>query len=144
MKTAPSARQLRYLENGATYWHLVDLLWLVLFGLLFSGNDNLTAFLDMAREDVEAQGLSVHEVLQWCKTGAVTERLDDVAMEAARRAVGGLTECTVEAVNNTFDEQVYLLTGYLPGLVLHEDRQFRLELQSTRVEFLIRHRYLPE
>ena len=40
----------------------------------------------------KAQGLSVHEVLQWCKTGAVTERLDDVAMEAARRAVAGLAD----------------------------------------------------
>lgn len=40
----------------------------------------------------KAQDLSVHEVMQWCKGGALTERLDEVAMEAARRAVHGLLE----------------------------------------------------
>jgi uncharacterized protein (TIGR00255 family) len=40
----------------------------------------------------KAQGLSVHEVLQWCKGGAVTERLDEVALDAARRAITGLSE----------------------------------------------------
>jgi len=40
----------------------------------------------------KAQALSVHEVLQWCKTGATSERLDDVALDAARRALAGLTE----------------------------------------------------
>lgn len=29
------ARQLRTIEVGATYWHLVDLLWIVLFALLY-------------------------------------------------------------------------------------------------------------
>jgi uncharacterized protein (TIGR00255 family) len=40
----------------------------------------------------KAQPLSVHEVLQWCKGGGITERLDEVALEAARRAITGLTE----------------------------------------------------
>jgi uncharacterized protein (TIGR00255 family) len=40
----------------------------------------------------KAQGLSVHEVLQWCKGGTTTERLDDVALDAARHALHGLTE----------------------------------------------------
>jgi uncharacterized protein (TIGR00255 family) len=40
----------------------------------------------------KAQGLSVHEVLQWCKGGGATERLDDAALEAARRCVAGLRE----------------------------------------------------
>jgi len=40
----------------------------------------------------KAQGLSVHEVLQWCKGGGATERLDDVALEAARRCIAGLRE----------------------------------------------------
>jgi cytochrome c oxidase subunit 3 len=31
----------------ATYWHFLLVLWLVLFGLLFSGNDTLTAFLEI-------------------------------------------------------------------------------------------------
>ena len=40
----------------------------------------------------KAQGLSVHEVLQWCKGGSVAERLDDVALDAAKRAISGLRE----------------------------------------------------
>lgn len=40
----------------------------------------------------KAQGLSVHEVLQWCKGGAPAEKLDELALEAARRAVAGLRE----------------------------------------------------
>jgi uncharacterized protein (TIGR00255 family) len=31
----------------------------------------------------KAQGLSVHEVMQWCKGGAIAERLDEVALDAA-------------------------------------------------------------
>ncbi|HJV63738.1 MAG TPA: YicC/YloC family endoribonuclease [Albitalea sp.] len=38
----------------------------------------------------KAQPLSVHEVLQWCKGGGVAERLDEVALDAARRALAGL------------------------------------------------------
>jgi nitric oxide reductase NorE protein len=30
-----SVRQVRALESGATFWHLVDLLWVVLFALLY-------------------------------------------------------------------------------------------------------------
>jgi len=40
----------------------------------------------------KALGLSVHEVLQWCKSGAVAERPDEAALEAARRCVAGLRE----------------------------------------------------
>lgn len=40
----------------------------------------------------KAASLSVHEVLQWCKGGTPTERLDEVAMEVARRCVDGLRE----------------------------------------------------
>lgn len=39
-----------------------------------------------------AQPLSVHEVLQWCRGGAAVERLDDAALEAARRCVAGLAD----------------------------------------------------
>ncbi|MGA9491802.1 MAG: cytochrome c oxidase subunit 3 family protein [Mycobacterium sp.] len=31
----PRQRQLSTVEQGATYWHMVDLLWLVIFGLLY-------------------------------------------------------------------------------------------------------------
>lgn len=40
----------------------------------------------------KAQPLSVHEVMQWCKGGTPSERLDEVALEAAKRCVAGLTE----------------------------------------------------
>jgi uncharacterized protein (TIGR00255 family) len=40
----------------------------------------------------KAQGLSVHEVLQWCKGSAPTEKLDEVALEAARHCITGLRE----------------------------------------------------
>ncbi len=37
-----------------------------------------------------AQPLSVHEVLQWCKGGAPAERLDEPALDAAKQAIAGL------------------------------------------------------
>lgn len=40
----------------------------------------------------KAAPLSVHEAMQWCRGAAPVERLDDVAMEAARRAVEALRE----------------------------------------------------
>lgn len=39
-----------------------------------------------------ARELSVNEVLQWCKVGAMTERLDEAALEAAKQAIAGLRE----------------------------------------------------
>lgn len=39
-----------------------------------------------------ARGLSVNEVLHWCKGGTQVERLDEVALEAAKRCIGGLRE----------------------------------------------------
>lgn len=38
----------------------------------------------------KAQALSVNEVLHWCKGGVAAERLDEAALEAARRAIDGL------------------------------------------------------
>ena len=40
----------------------------------------------------KAQGLSVHEVLLWCKGSAPVERLDEAALDAARRCIDGLKE----------------------------------------------------
>jgi len=40
----------------------------------------------------KAQPLSVHEVLQWCKTGSAAEHLDEAALDAARRCIDGLAE----------------------------------------------------
>jgi len=39
-----------------------------------------------------ARGLSVNEVMQWCRGGSTAERLDDTAIEAVRRCVDGLRE----------------------------------------------------
>jgi uncharacterized protein (TIGR00255 family) len=39
-----------------------------------------------------AAGLSVHEVMQWCKGSAPAERLDEALLDAARRCVAGLRE----------------------------------------------------
>ncbi len=40
----------------------------------------------------KAQPLSVHEAMQWCKNGGSAERLDEAALDAARRCVAGLLE----------------------------------------------------
>jgi uncharacterized protein (TIGR00255 family) len=40
----------------------------------------------------KAQGLSVHEVLQWCKGSTQSEKLDDAVLDAAKRCVAGLLE----------------------------------------------------
>jgi uncharacterized protein (TIGR00255 family) len=39
-----------------------------------------------------AQPLSVHEALNWCRSGGATERLDEVALEAAKRCIAGLRD----------------------------------------------------
>ncbi len=40
----------------------------------------------------KAQGLSVHEILQWCRSGNAAPKLDDAALEAARRCIAGLRD----------------------------------------------------
>lgn len=35
VRVAPTVRQARFFENGASYWHLVDLIWMVLFALFY-------------------------------------------------------------------------------------------------------------
>lgn len=35
VRSRPTARQLRFIENGASYWHMVDLIWLGLFALFY-------------------------------------------------------------------------------------------------------------
>ena len=40
----------------------------------------------------KAQALSVHEVLQWCKGGSTVEKLDEAALDAARRCIAGLRD----------------------------------------------------
>ena len=40
----------------------------------------------------QARPFSVNEVLNWCRVGVASERLDDIALATARRAVAGLVE----------------------------------------------------
>jgi uncharacterized protein (TIGR00255 family) len=40
----------------------------------------------------KAAPLSVHEALQWCRGGGTAERLDEAALEAARRCIAGLRD----------------------------------------------------
>ena len=40
----------------------------------------------------KAQGLSVHEVLQWCKGSTAGDKLDEPALEAAKRCIVGLRD----------------------------------------------------
>jgi uncharacterized protein (TIGR00255 family) len=40
----------------------------------------------------QARGLSVNEVLHWCKGSAPARRLDEAALDAARRCIAGLRE----------------------------------------------------
>jgi nitric oxide reductase NorE protein len=35
VRMAPTVLQARFFENGASYWHLVDLIWMVLFALFY-------------------------------------------------------------------------------------------------------------
>ena len=41
---------------------------------------------------VDARALSVNEALQWCRGAAMPERLDEAAIEAARRSIEGLSQ----------------------------------------------------
>jgi nitric oxide reductase NorE protein len=34
-RSGPTVLQARFFENGAGYWHLVDLIWMVLFALFY-------------------------------------------------------------------------------------------------------------
>jgi uncharacterized protein (TIGR00255 family) len=40
----------------------------------------------------KAAALSVHEILQWCKGSAPADKLDEAALDAARRCIAGLRE----------------------------------------------------
>lgn len=81
-----------------------------------------------------ARGLSVHEVLQWCKGGATAERLDDAALAAARRAIDGLRQARAregERLADVLRERVDHLRGLaaraeplVPAAVQRQQRRF--------------------
>lgn len=60
----------------------------------------------------KAAPLSVHEALQWCRGSAPTERLDEAAMDAARRSIEALRE----ARKREGDKLVAILLERLAGL----------------------------
>jgi uncharacterized protein (TIGR00255 family) len=71
----------------------------------------------------KAAGLSVHEVLQWCKGGAVDEKLQATGLLAARRCIDGLSEARARE-------------GARLAAVLHERVDHLREL-SSRAEPLV-------
>lgn len=60
----------------------------------------------------KAAPLSVHEVLQWCRGSAPAERLDEAAMDAARRSI----EALCEARRREGDKLVAILLERIAGL----------------------------
>jgi uncharacterized protein (TIGR00255 family) len=82
----------------------------------------------------KAQPLSVHEIMQWCRTGTPTERLDDAALEAARSAVAGLVEARAregERLAGILMERVKRLRALaaeaeplVPAVVLRQQQKF--------------------
>ena len=82
----------------------------------------------------EARPLSVNEVLQWCRTGAAAERLDEPALVAARRCIQGLREARAREgarLVSMLMERVSLLRGLaaqaaplLPQVVQRQQTRF--------------------
>ena len=59
-----------------------------------------------------ARALSVNEVLQWCRGSSAPEKLDEAALEAARRCIQGLREARVREGARL----VIMLTGHVNRL----------------------------
>lgn len=81
-----------------------------------------------------APSLSVHEILQWCKGSAPTERLDEVALDAAKRCIEGLREARgregarlvtvlMERVNR-LRELAVLAEPLVPAVVKRQQQRF--------------------
>ena len=82
----------------------------------------------------KAQGLSVHEILQWCKGGAPAEKLDEAALDAAKRCIAGLREARgregerlvavlMERVNR-LRELASLAEPLVPAVVKRQQQRF--------------------
>ena len=82
----------------------------------------------------KAQGLSVHEVLLWCKGSAPVEKLDEAALDAARRCISGLKEARAregERLVNVLLERVQRLRELsaqaeplVPAVVKRQQQRF--------------------
>ena len=82
----------------------------------------------------KAQALSVHEVLLWCKGSAPVERLDEAALDAARRCITGLKEARAregERLANVLLERVQhlrelsdLAEPLVPAVVKRQQQRF--------------------
>ena len=81
-----------------------------------------------------ATPLSVNEVLNWCRAGTATERLDAVALDAAKQAVQGLREARAREgarLVAILMERISLLRGLarqaaplVPAVVLRQQQRF--------------------
>ena len=86
-----------------------------------------------------ATALSVHEVLTWCKGSRAAERLDEAALEAAKRAIAGLREA--RGREGTRLAAVLLeLTGQLRELAARAEPLVPAVVQRQQQRFLERWR----
>jgi len=91
----------------------------------------------------KAQALSVHEILQWCKGGGATEKLDEAALEAARQCVAGLAEAREregEKLVAILQERIDTLRGLaeqaeplVPAVVQRQQQRFLERWQEALV-----------
>jgi uncharacterized protein (TIGR00255 family) len=82
----------------------------------------------------QARGLSVNEVLQWCRGGAGSEKLDEPALEAARQCIEGLREARAregERLASMLLDRIRSLRGLvakaqpmLPAVVQRQQQRF--------------------
>jgi uncharacterized protein (TIGR00255 family) len=82
----------------------------------------------------QASALSVHEVMQWCKGAATAQKLDDVALKAAKQAISGLLESRAregERLVRVLRERLDHLNGLasqveplLPSLMQRQQQRF--------------------
>jgi len=106
----------------------------------------------------EARKLSVHEALQWCKGGAPAERLDEAALDAAKRAIEGLAAARAregERLAAVLRERVQTLRGLaeqaeplVPQTVKRQQQRFlerwQEALESTGAQATISREALEE
>lgn len=82
----------------------------------------------------QARGLSVNEVMQWCRGGAAAQPLDGAALKAARQCVAGLREARAregERLSTMLRERVATLrelaaraAPLLPAVVQRQQQRF--------------------
>jgi uncharacterized protein (TIGR00255 family) len=85
----------------------------------------------------KAAPLSVHEALQWCRGGAVLDKLDEVALRAAQAAVQAMSQARAregERLANILHERI----GHLRGLAAQAAPLVPAVVQRQQQRFLER------